>query len=278
MLPLLGGIMAGGALMGGISGASAANQNARNIRGATNAINSIQGRVGGYDPATGTWSGQAGDVYNYAANQYSPYTQSAAADMANFRSLAGQDPSQFYFQEADPYSYNMDQGIQSFMDPSMEFQIREATRAVEGSAANAGKLFSSSTGKGIADRSQEIARQSWKEALQAALQDRAYGASEHQRAIDNARAVQAQKANIWGQQAGLQGQLANMGFGATQALANTGTQALSDAYRTMNDADLAKANMLMQRGPGMLGGFAQGAASTLGPASGLMASYFGAKG
>lgn len=260
MLPLA--LAAGGALAGGLGGMLAGNQAASNNRAANRYIGNVMQAV----------PGQTSALTGYANQQMAPYTQGASQDMADYRSMLGQDLGQYAYQQASPFQYDLQGQTQAFLDPSMDYQIQQATQALEGSAANAGKLFSSSTGKGIADRSQAIAQQSWKDALQTALADRSFMAGEDQRNIANQRAVQDQGLGLWQTKAQGLGNLAGIGQQAVSGLTNMNLGAMQGGFETMNNANLAKANLAQQRGPSGAAAFFQGVGSAL---PGIMSAFGG---
>jgi hypothetical protein len=224
MIPLLVG--GATALAGGVgsamAGHSAANTINNNIDAATGRIEGIKNRI----------PGQSAQVINKAQDAYSPYTQGASGDMDNWRNLimSGGDLS---YADADPFAYDLQGGIQQFMDPTVDSQIAAATGAVEGSAANTGGLFSSATGKAIADRAQRISQESWKDALQAAITDRGFqydvygGANQLQNKTDN------------------MGQITKLGADATMSLSEIETAIKMNEFEGMNDADLKIAELLM---------------------------------
>jgi len=258
-LPLL--LAAGAAgLASGTGGMLAGNQSRDNARAARNEINGVLNAV----------PGQVDALTGYANQQMSPYVQGAGQDMADYRSALGQDLSAFQYAPTEDFNYDLNANTQRFLDPSMDFQIKQATGAVEGSAANAGKLFSSSTAQGIADRSQEIAKQSWKDALQTALQDRQFMGSEDQRQIDNARAAQNQGANLWGMKTQGLGNLAGMGQQAVTGLTGMNLGAMQGGFETQNNGRLAQANILANRGPSGAAAFFQGVGSAL---PGMMSAF-----
>lgn len=120
----------------------------------------------------------------------------AGADADAYRQAVQQGGYQGY-SDASPYQYDLQGMTRQLLDPSMQFQIEQATGAVEGSAANAGKLFSGATGQAIADRSQQIAQMAWKDALQTALQDRQFGYQMHSDEIARDRAsIDQQNLNL----------------------------------------------------------------------------------
>ena len=257
-IPLL--LAAGAAGLGGAGAMGSAMSNAgqanRNINQANTAIQGIANRI----------PGQSAELRGELNTAYSPYTQNAQGDMNAYRGAIGQ-PNQQYNQ-FDPFSYDLNAQSQQFLDPSMDFQIQQATDAVEGSAANAGKLFSSATGKGIADRSQEIAKQAWKDSMEMALQDRGfqYGVFGDEVNRDMANTDLAVQQN--NQRMGAYGNLANMGQQATTNLANQTSNIRQGEFTGINEAGMAIANNNMNRQDdsvmGNLGALMTGAGNTFG--------------
>jgi hypothetical protein len=162
-----------------------------------------------------------------------PFTRSASGDWQNMRSLASADNSQFNydpFEQFDPASANQ------FLDPSIDFQVQQATNAIEGGAANRGKLGAGSTQKAIADRAQQIGQTGMQSA-----QDRAY--ADWQDRINMGRQAKDQGANLAQQRIGNAQGIAAQGFNASQ---NALTQRLgtNQAYdQNLNNLNMQQAGL-----------------------------------
>jgi len=133
-------------------------------------------------------------------------------------------------------------------------------------------LFSGATGQAIADRSQEIAQQSWKDALQTALADRGFQADQYRYGVDRGdRGVEfeaQQYNNNLGRQADILGTLTGMGADATMNLAGQKIESQRDVFQGMNDLELQKLNNLLQKQDtsfgATVGNLLSGGASTAG--------------
>lgn len=258
------GIMAGGALLGGAGSVTSSNQAANNIRRSRAEIDALKAK----------FPDQANVIEQQLKESYSPYISTAGDDYQSYRdAVGGTDYDAMRYQQADPFGYNLQAGIKEFMDPSMALQIREATGAVEGSAANRGKLFSSATGKAIADRSQEIAQKSWKDALQAAMQDRGFQYQQYSGDIDRTRQVSDQDMRIAQQRIGDLGALAGMGQQASLRYGDLMTQNKQNLFQSQNQADLTKAQMGMQTPATGFGAFLQGAGQSLGTMAPFLSTF-----
>lgn len=251
-IPLLA--IGGLAAAGGLSSMLGANESAQNL---SNALSTIRG-------VSDSSKDQLNNIVSSLSSSYSPYLSGASDSLVNYQSLLGQDLSSLEYDQADPFSYDLNSGIQSFLDPSTDYQVKEATNAVEGSAANAGGLFSSSTAKGIQNRAQNIAQQSYKDALAAALEDRAFQYQTYQGDIQNDQAAKDQLTNLYNSKLTGYGNLANMGLTASTGYADALAAAQQNAYTTQNNAALTAAGLQANASPTGLPAFLGGAGSVLG--------------
>ena len=239
-----------GSMFGGMSEAEQQN---RNIAEANKAIQGVKSNL----------QTQGTDLTNYANQAYQPFTQNAGADMAAYRD-AVMTGGNLTFQEAPDFNYNLQSNAQQFLDPMMDQKIKSATDNLQASAANRGGLFSSATGRSIAETAAEMKGDSWKEALQLALQDRGFQYGVHSDDIsrdrDSVRFAAEQQAL---KTQGL-GNLAGMGADASMNLANNVLGIKGDVYKGMNEADLAMAGNIMSRqDDSFFGNFGKGLASGL---------------
>ena len=255
MDPLLaGGLALGGGLAAGLQSQASANQMNRNIQQGLNTIGGIQQRV----------PGQVQQITSGLQEAYSPYTQGAAADMSALRSGVGQ-VGNLQYGAADPFAYDLQAGTQQFLDPLMDAKIEAATKNLQSSAANRGGLFSSATGRATAEQAAEMKGAGWKDAMKMALQDRGFQYDVYGDDITRDRqnidlALKQQQMKLEGL-----GNLAGMGQRATTNLASGISEAQMGGFQAMNEADLAKANLQMQRqDPSFWAPAIGGAASTLG--------------
>jgi hypothetical protein len=245
------GVLGGGAgLFGGMSEAEAAN---RAIKQGQQGITNLQNQFGE----------QSAEVMDILNTGYAPYTQGAGQNFANYQNMVN-NMGGVQYADADPFAYNLQSQSQQFLDPSMDFQIKEATDAVQGSAANAGKLFSSSTGRGIAARAQDIAQKSWKDAMNMAITDRGFQYGVYGDEIDRDRANVDLQLRQEGLKLDALGNIVSIGADATTNLTTATAGVKGDEIRAMNDAELQK--IMLGQGKqdssffGNLGGALTGAA------------------
>ena len=252
-----------GSMMSGMSGANQVNQNIANASG------QIQG-------IRNDLTGQGAQLTGMLQDTYSPLTQNFTGDMSAYRDLASQPSQTFQYQQFDSFAYDLQGQTQQFLDPSMDFQIQQATDAVQGSAANRGGLFRSATGKAIADRSQEIAQQSWKDAMEMALRDRGFQAdmflSDRERA-DRGTEFEAKQYGLnRNLQADILGKLTGMSAQGTMNLGNKLVDVQGDVFKGQNDLALALANLQTQKQDtgfmSGLGNFLSGAGNAFGGIAG----------
>jgi hypothetical protein len=269
-LAVIGGVAGAGALGGGLSQYSGASSANNNINSTNNSLDVLKGQL----------QGQGDTINSMATDAYNPLIQNFGSDMSAYRDIGMNDGKQFQYNEVDPFNYDINQGIQKFLDPSMDFQIKQATGAVEGSAANAGGLFSSATGKAVADRSQEIAKQSWKEALQAAMEDRGFESgrfdSDRDRGDRGVEFEADQYNRGLDRKTDVLGTLTGIGAEGTMNLAGEKIDTQRDVFSGMNDIEIQKTINDMQKqddGWGaILGGALTGGA---GAASGPLTAFLG---
>ena len=263
-IPLLVGAgIAGTAGLGSMmSGMANANQVNRNLANASRQIQGIRSDL----------VGQGAQLTGMLQDTYAPITQNFAGDMSAYRQLAAQPAQTFQYQQFDPFAYDLQAQTQQFLDPSMDFQIQQATDAVQGSAANAGKLFSGATGKAIADRSQEIAQQSWKDAMEMALRDRGFQAdmylSDRERADRGIEFEADQYGRNRAFQGDILGNLTGIGAKGTMNLGDSLVNVQGDVFKGQNDLALALANLQTQKQDtgwmSNLGNFLSGAGNSIG--------------
>ena len=251
------------AIASGAGSAVAGQQGSDNIDTAQGKINALKAQF----PA------QAGEIERTIREQYAPLIENAGDDMKTYRdAVESADWDGMEYDDADPFSYDLQQGINKFMSPDVDYQIKQATGAVEGSAANAGKLFSSSTGKGIADRAQEISKNSYKDAMQAAMADRGFEYDVYGGDIERQRGVRDKTMEIAKEKIGGYGQLAGYGADATQRYGDLIGGVKQDMYTSQNNADLASATLETQRPTTGWAAFMSGAGQGLGNMSAMMGS------
>ncbi len=258
MDPLTAGlIMGGGALGSGLSSMFGADQTNKNLQKGLTTIGGIQQRV----------PGQVQQVTSGLQDAYSPYTQGAAADMSAYRSGLGQ-VGNLQYGAVDPFAYDLQAGTQQFLDPLMDAKIESATKNLQSSAANRGGLFSSATGRSTAEQAAEMKGAGWKDAMEMALRDRGFQYGVYGDDIKRDRqnidlALDQQRMKLQGL-----GNLAGIGERASTNLASKVADTQMGGFQAINEADLAKANLQMQKQDpsflGNLGNFIGGGASALG--------------
>ena len=241
MEPLTIAAIAGGAgLLGGgaglFGGMSEADANNRAVNKASKGITNLQNQ----------FSGQSAEVMDILNRGYQPYTQGAGQNFSNYQNMVSNIGGAQYA-DTDPFAYDLQSKSQQFLDPSMDFQIQEATEAVEGSAANAGKLFSSSTGRGIAARAQDIAQKSYKDAMNMAITDRGFEYGVYGDEIDRDRANVDLALKQQGLKLDAMGNIVSIGADATTNLATATADVKGDEIRAFNDAELQKIMLGMQK-------------------------------
>lgn len=160
-----------------------------------------------------------------------PFTRSASGDWEAYRGAAGQDLSQYNY---DPFEEYNTEDTKKYLDPSIDYQVQQATRGVEGSAANAGKLNSGATLKAIADRAQQIGQTGYQNAQNT-------GMDVWRNRMQYGQAAKNQGLGI--AQQGLQNLqgVAQQGYNATQA-------GLGNTLNTNQAYNQQANNLLMQQG------------------------------
>ena len=229
-------IVGGGALGSALSGKSERDQINRNIRAGQNAITGVQERL----------PGQSQVLNNIISQGYSPYTQNASQDFQNYRQGVAGSGNLNYAPQGD-FNYNLNQQAQQFLDPSMDFQIEEASKAVQASGANRGKLFSGATGKAISDRAQNIAETGYRDALQTAMADRGFQYGQFSDDINRDRDAIDFQANQQQRLIDNLGNVSNIGMEAMIGQAGNLSTIKSDEFQNLNQGDLQKAQLGMQR-------------------------------
>lgn len=143
--------------------------------------------------------------------QLSDLQGATEAQKAYTSGLMNMDTDQYKVQQANLNTGNALGDVNSFMDPSLNYQMDQATKQVESSQAGKGGLFSGAAGKSIAGATQKIAEQGWGDAYNRANQ-----------ALQQSNAAKLQQ-----QQAGQSAGTYNLG------LDTTGLQAKGQAYQTL---------------------------------------------
>jgi len=154
-----------------------------------------------------------------ALSPYRSMAQGSGLDsiFSNYlRESMGQDPSQYRVNAPNMQYQNPLESVNQYLDPSMDFQMQQAQRGVEASAAGRGGLFSGAAGNQIAQNTQQIAQQGWGDAFNRAEQQRQAALGVQQQNFQNR----------------MQGGQFNLGLDQTR-LGNMGN-ALQAAYQPTN--------------------------------------------
>lgn len=146
-------------------------------------------------------------------DQLSDLQGATEAQKAYTSGLMNLDTDQYKTQAAQLDTGNALGSVDQFMDPSLNYQMENATKQVESSQAGKGGLFSGAAGKSIAGATQKIAEQGYADAY-----DRA-----------NQALQQSNQAKLQQQQAGQSAGTYNLG------LDTTGLEAKGQAYNTFMD-------------------------------------------
>lgn len=103
-------------------------------------------------------------------DQLSDLQGATEAQKAYTSGLMNLDTDQHKTQAAQLDTGNALGDVNHFMDPSLNYQMEQATKQVESSQAGKGGLFSGAAGKSIAGATQKIAEQGWSDAYNRANQ------------------------------------------------------------------------------------------------------------
>ena len=166
-----------------------------------------------------------------------PYNQLSDVDAAKTTrdayvgGLSGLNTDQYRTQAAQLNTGNALGDVDAFMDPSLNYQMENATKQVESSQAGKGGLFSGAAGKSIAGATQKIAEQGWGDAYSRA----------------NSALQQSNQAKLQQQQAGQSAGTYNLG------LDTTGLQAKGQAYDTLMEPINTKAQGTMDMAGSLYG-------------------------
>lgn len=171
------------------------------------AISDAKGRQAGYDTE---YQGSINKALQPYTDMADPTKAKSAMD-SYVGGLQNLDTDQHKVDTAQLDTTNALGDVSSFLDPSLDYQKEEATKAVESSQAGKGGLFSGAAGQSISNATQKIAEQGWSDA---------YARANAAKAQSNALKAQQQQL---GQSAGTY----NLG------LDTTGINAQGQAYNTL---------------------------------------------
>ena len=156
-------------------------------------------------------------------DQLSDLQGATEAQKAYTSGLMNMDTDQYKTQAAQLDTGNALGSVDQFMDPSIDYQMEQATKQVESSQAGKGGLFSGAAGKSIALATQKIAEQGYSDAYNRADQ----------------ALKQSNQARLQQQQAGQSAGTYNLG------LDTTGLEAKGQAYNTFMDPINTRAQGMM---------------------------------
>ena len=231
------GVAAGGALLGGLSSAFGASDKNERLKKAAREIDQLKAEQhAGYE---GIESG--------LKNAYDPYTRNAGSDYEAYREAARNYGSNAKtYADAGSFEFDLNSAIDKLMDPYLEGRTEAATRAMEGSAASAGKLNSSATLQGIAKRTGELYSDAWKDALNAAQRQQQQEYTQWSDDVSRERAaVDQYNANLRAQLEALNG-LSTSGQNAVMGLANTTAGLQTEDLTNQGNLGLKKIEMKSQ--------------------------------
>lgn len=156
-------------------------------------------------------------------DQLSDLQGATEAQKAYTSGLMNLDTDQYKTQAAQLNTGNALGDVNSFLDPSLGYQMENATKQVESSQAGKGGLFSGAAGQSISNATQKIAEQGWGDAYTRA----------------NQALQQSNQAKLQQQQAGQSAGTFNLG------LDTTGLEAKGQAYNTLMDPINTRAQGMM---------------------------------
>lgn len=189
------------------------------------------------------------DLQTGLEQAYSPYTQNAGEDYQAYRQAAGSFGSQQReYADAGDFNFDLNAAIDSLMDPYLSGRTEAATKALEGSAANAGKLNSSATLSSLAKKSGELYSDAWKDALAAAQRQQAQEYGQWSDSINRERqAVDQYNANLM-RNLEVLGALSGSGQSAVMDLAGKTTALGQESLTNQGNLDLERIKLGTQKG------------------------------
>lgn len=240
-IPLLAaGLAAGGtALLGGIGSALGTNSKNQQINKARREIAALK---------EAQKAGAQG-LQDNLTKAYDPYTRNAGTDYDAWRAASqNYGAQQKTYADAGNFEFDLNSAIDSLMDPYLSQKQDAATRAMEGSAASAGKLNSSAALQGIAKRTGEIYSDAWKDALAAAQRQQQQEYTQWSDSVSRERqAVDQYNKNLMDNLSVL-GALSSAGQSATTDLAGKIATLGQDALNTQGNLELARIGLNTQKG------------------------------
>jgi len=157
--------------------------------------------------------GEYGEAYTDISSLYNPYVEGGQQAFEQY-----QDRDFSYA----PGEFEYSQTIGDFLDPSMDFQMEQAMRPIESSAAAGGSLGSGATLKALQDRGQQVANMNYGQAFDRMNQDKSFTYNQY---LNNATMKRQQLKDQENQLLNI----ANTGYNATQNVAGA-----RDALGTRN--------------------------------------------
>lgn len=211
--------------------------------------------------------------------QYAPMVGGDfAGDTKDFyNDLENADYGQFNLQAPDDFAYDTQAETQKFMNPMIQDIINRATGEVTNSAANAGKLFSGATAKGIARSTADIQAQEYGKAANLAQQERTNKYQQWTDKFNQARQIaEAGRSNMQagldtkGKKYGMQAQAYGQQIGSQQDIQNATDTARLQSIQQAMDAGVANKGIGSNLMAG-IGGALSGAGNVYGTFGGMSA-------
>jgi hypothetical protein len=233
---LAGGLLsAGGSLLGGLFGKSAAEQAAEEqAKAAQQGINAIQqGQQAGVDYQTG--------VANEQRNLLNPYAQAGQGATTSLASMLapGGNLTQGYG------NFEAPTGVTEQNDPGYQFRLQQGQQALENSAAARGGLFSGNTAKALSDYAQGSASNEYQNVYNRAL-------GNYQ---TNYNTFRNNQNDLYSRLMGLSGQ----GLGAASTLGGELQSGAGNMAGIYGNSAQSIANLLGQQGAARASGYVGGA-------------------
>lgn len=229
----------GGMALGGLASGLGTGDANRRIYNAQKRLEGLKGDMR---------EGYAG-ISSGLSDAYKPYTATAAQDWSAYRDAAqGFDSQAQRYADAGSFDYDLESAIQSLMDPYLAGKIEAGTKAIEGSAANAGKLQSSASAQAITRKTDDLYSTAWRDALAAAQRQQAQEYGQWSGAVSRDRAAVDQANSILGTRLSLLGDLAGQGLGATTNLAGAQAGLSQSLLSDLGNLGLQQAQLESRKG------------------------------
>jgi hypothetical protein len=174
MDPITMGLILGGGTIGAIGGGVGAYNQNKSQKAQLDALLSgnkeLQQLVA---QNLGSNTGMVTDAYKGTLNGYDPESY--------INELKSRDYSKYDITAPGDFEFDLAAETQAQLNPALDEILKRSTGQIEASSANAGKLFSSATGKNIARSTTDLTAQEWSKARDAA---QTVGQNKYQQFID----------------------------------------------------------------------------------------------